>query len=57
MLKPYMPLNKAETHLSWAARLAAIHIRGDLLPFLEDRGVKPRDYLYGDMGQDHYVRR
>ena len=38
-LHPYLPLADDETHLSWAARLAALHTGGRMSGFLRDAGI------------------
>lgn len=47
MKKMSPSLHPQETHLSWAANLAAVHTRGPLLPFLEDMGIAARSFLAG----------
>lgn len=46
-LFPHLPFDRDETHLSFAARLAAFHTGGRLAPFLSDLGVKAADYARG----------
>lgn len=41
-LFPHIPFSDDETPLSWAARQAAFHTGGRLLPFLSDLGISPR---------------
>lgn len=48
MLFPYVSPNRAETGLSFAARLAAIHTGGRLVPFLNDLGINAVDFARGD---------
>ncbi|MBK1636495.1 TniQ family protein [Rhodovulum adriaticum] len=38
-LSPFLPFAEDETPLSWAARLAAFHTGGRLVPFLNDLGI------------------
>ncbi|MCL7466747.1 TniQ family protein [Phaeovulum sp. NW3] len=44
---PALPYRSDETVLSWAARLAAFHTGGRLVPFLHDIGIKPNDLSAG----------
>ena len=39
VLSPNLPFMADETLLSWAARLAALHTGGRLIPFLNDLGI------------------
>ena len=39
MLFPHLPFHPDETPLSWAARSAAFHTGGRLVPFLNDLGI------------------
>lgn len=52
VLFPHLPFDPSETHLSFAARLAAFHRGGRLVPFLNDLGIKAAE-LAG--GQRHAV--
>lgn len=47
-LFPHIPFSDDETPLSWAARQAAFHTGGRLVPFLKDLGVSPRDLWRGE---------
>lgn len=47
-LFPYIPFAANETHLSFAARLAATHIHDRLGPFLNDLGITQADFLRGE---------
>lgn len=53
-LFPRLPFNADETPLSWAARLAAFHTGGRLMPFLNDLGIALRDLVSG--GTEALVR-
>jgi hypothetical protein len=48
VLMPSLPFHPAETPLSWAARLAAFHTDGRLVPFLNDLGIIPLALARGD---------
>lgn len=48
MLFPHVSPDRAETSLSFAARLAAIHTRGRVVPFLNDLGINAIDFARGD---------
>ncbi|WP_265502701.1 TniQ family protein [Paracoccus beibuensis] len=47
ILSPFVPINPDETLMSWAARLAAIHVGETLVPFLRDIGLHPDEMLTG----------
>ncbi|AUM73907.1 TniQ family protein [Paracoccus jeotgali] len=47
-LFPSLPFLAEETHWSWAARLAAFHIRGPVATFLRDLGLEPSTFFVGD---------
>ena len=47
-LFPQIPFSDDETPLSWAARQAAFHTGGRLVPFLKDLGIAPRAFWRGD---------
>lgn len=46
-LFPHIFFSDDETPLSWAARQAAFHTGGRLVPFLKDLGISPRDLWRG----------
>ncbi|WP_265502743.1 TniQ family protein [Paracoccus beibuensis] len=46
-LTPFIPINPDETLMSWATRLAAIHVGETLVPFLRDLGLHPDEMLTG----------
>ncbi|SFY44663.1 TniQ protein [Paracoccus pantotrophus] len=47
-LFPLLPFRADETHWSWAARMAAFHIRGPIGTFLRDLGLDPYLLTIGD---------
>lgn len=47
-LHPHLPFDPEETHLSFASRLAALHIEGRVQPFLSCLGIDPMRYVAGD---------
>lgn len=47
ILSPFVPINPDETLISWATRLAAIHVGETLVPFLRDIGLHPDEMLTG----------
>ncbi|RDD72233.1 TniQ family protein [Paracoccus versutus] len=47
-LFPLLPFRADETHWSWAARMAAFHIRGPIETFLRDLGLDPFVLSIGD---------
>lgn len=47
-LFPPLPIRTDETHWSWAARMAAFHIRGPIGTFLRDLGLDPYLLSIGD---------
>ncbi len=47
-LFPLLPFRADETHWSWAARMAAFHIRGPIGTFLRDLGLDPFVLSIGD---------
>lgn len=47
-LSPYVPFAVDETHLSYAARLAARHIDDRMAPFLRDLGIEPVEFARGE---------
>lgn len=47
-LFPLLPFQTDETHWSWAARMAAFHIRGPIGIFLRDLGLDPFALTIGD---------
>ncbi len=53
-LFPLLPFRADETHWSWAARMAAFHIRGPIGTFLRDLGLDPFGLSIGD--PDEVVR-
>ena len=48
MLAPHFPVNADESPLSFAARLAQLHTRDRLVPFLRDVGVKPEQMVMNE---------
>lgn len=46
-LFPHLPFIEDETPQSWAARLAAFHTGGRLIPFLNDQNIPVRDFARG----------
>lgn len=46
-LSPLFPFHPDETYTSWAARMAAFHIRGPLTIFLKDLGLDPNVFATG----------
>lgn len=44
-LRPYLPFQTDETPLSYAVRLAGLHTRGRVLPFLNDLGIPILDLI------------
>ena len=48
MLAPHFPFNADENPLSFAARLAQLHTRDRLVPFLRDVGVKPEQMVINE---------
>lgn len=47
MLFPHLPFRDDETPLSWATRLAALHTRGRVIPFLSDMEIRHTKLLNG----------
>ncbi|RAP40404.1 hypothetical protein BYZ73_15090 [Rhodovulum viride] len=45
LLRPFLPFDPAETLLSWAARLAALHTGDRFVPFLRDFGIEPKSIV------------
>lgn len=46
-LRPFIPINPDEMLMSWATRLAAIHVGETLVPFLRDIGLHPDEVVTG----------
>lgn len=47
-LFPHLPFDPIESHLSFAARLAAKHTGGRVAPFLNDLGIRSADFARGE---------
>lgn len=47
-LRPLLPFVVDETHLSWIARMAVFHTRGDVASFLSDLGLNRSKLMIGD---------